>query len=300
MYSLGINVGATRTHGVALDDANQVVAQAAVFTRRGPKGVKKVLMEVARGVSEKSGVGLRDFDAVGVGIPGMVDFKKGEVTSAVNLRVDHMALRSLIAPHFSVSVRMDNDVKATVIGAGMLLGTLSVTYVNFGTGVAAATLADRVIRGRNNEAGEIGHLRFEEDGEPCRCGQTGCIETIVGGAYLAPRMDRLQLDWPTLDQCQSELGRAEAARCVRVIARIVTMMAVAYAAEYIVLGGGVIRAAPWVVPAVRRHLVEQGLGATFPPFERIAAQTVTLAQDLQLPAIGAALVGQGWTEGYKL
>jgi predicted NBD/HSP70 family sugar kinase len=166
--------------------------------------------------------------------------------------------------------------------------------------VAAATLADRVIRGRNNEAGEIGHLRFEEDGVPCRCGQTGCIETIVGGAYLAPRMDRLQLDWPTLDQSDSPRAQAEAARCVRVIARIVTMMAVAYAAEYIVLGGGVIRAAPWVVPAVRRHLVEQGRSATFPPFERIADQTITLAQDIQLPAIGAALVGQGWTEGYKL
>ena len=156
MLSLGLDIGATKTHGLALDDKNQIVAESAMFTRRGEKGVLAVLMDTANSVAEKAGVGLRDFDGVGIGIPGVVDREAGAVTTAVNLQIEHLPLRDRIAKHFSSPVRIDNDVKVTVVAAGMLLNSLSVTYMNFGTGVASATLAGRVIRGRDNMAGEIG------------------------------------------------------------------------------------------------------------------------------------------------
>jgi predicted NBD/HSP70 family sugar kinase len=300
MLSLGIDVGATKAHGVVLDENNFVIAEDATFTRRGPEGVRAVLMDVANGLARKVGVGLRDFDAVGIGIPGVVNLDTGEIASAVNLRIESMPLRTMIASEFSVPVRVDNDVKATVVAAGMLLDSLSVTYINFGTGVAAAALAGRLIRGSDNAAGEIGHFVLDPNGDPCRCGQRGCIETIVGGAYLAPRMDMLDLDWTTLDTATQPVAHAARTQAVRVIARVVTLTAVAYASEHIVLGGGVIQAAPWVIPAVREYLIHRGKSATFPPYARIAGQVSTLPADIQAPAIGAALIGQGWTEGYKL
>jgi len=157
-----------------------------------------------------------------------------------------------------------------------------------------------LIRGRDNLAGEIGHLVLDSNGEPCRCGQRGCIETIIGGMYLAPRMDMLELDWPTLDKSETPLGRAAFDQAVHIIARIVSFVALGYGSDHIVLGGGVISAAPWVVPAVKAFLTNQSGTASFPDYARMADQITTLDCDFRTPAIGAALVGQGWTEGYKL
>ena len=300
MLSLGIDIGATKAHGVVLDQDNKVVAEEAMFTIRGSKGVRSVLMDIAATLADRVGIPMREFDSVGIGIPGVVNRQDGEITSAINLRIERMPLRKMIATEFRAPIRLDNDVKATVVAAGMLLDSLSVTYLNFGTGVAAATLEGRLIRGQNNAAGEVGHIVVDSGGSPCRCGQTGCIETILGGSYLAPRLEMLELDWSTLDADQTSAGQAVFSQSVQVISRLVTLVSLVYGSEHIVLGGGVIAAAPWVLPAVRQRLSEWGHAVTFPDYARIAQQTTVLEEDSRAPAIGAALIGQGWTEGYKL
>ncbi|MDR2974568.1 MAG: ROK family protein [Propionibacteriaceae bacterium] len=292
MLSLGIDIGGTKAHAVVLDDDNAVVAEDAIFTRRGLEGVRQVTLEVAQRVADKVGVGLRDFGAVGIGIPGVVDRDKGEIASAVNLRIERMPLRELLADQFSAPISVDNDVKATVVAAGMLLDSTSVTYINFGTGIAAATLDGTLVRGKDNAAGEIGHLVLNPNGDPCRCGQRGCLETVVGGAYLAPRMDMLGLDWTKLDAADTPTGWAAYDQAVRCISQIVGIVAVAYAPERIVLGGGVIGAAPWVIPAVKSFLIDRGHMVTFPPYAEIAERVTTLDHDNQAPAIGAALIGR--------
>ncbi len=299
MLSLGIDIGGTKAHGVVLDENHQILAEHAMFSLRGEAGVRKVLLDLARTLADEVGVTTHGFDSVGVGIPGVVNRQTGEIASAVNLRIERMDLRGAVEAEFSAPVNVDNDVKATVVAAGMLLGSDSVTYINFGTGLAAATLAGNLIRGKDNAAGEIGHLVLNPNGDPCRCGQRGCLETIVGGAYLAPRMDMLDLDWSKLDAADTPTGWAAFDQAVRAIAQIVAVVAVTYAPEHIVLGGGVIQAAPWALTAVKTFLIDRGQLATFPPYAEIAERLVVLDQDNQAPAIGAGLIGQGWTEGYK-
>ncbi|MCL1923484.1 MAG: ROK family protein [Propionibacteriaceae bacterium] len=299
MYSLGLDIGATKAHGVVLDSSDKVIAEHAVFTRRGPEGVLAVLMEIANKVAQEVGIGLRDFDAVGVGIAGVVNRHSGEIINSVNLDLDHFGLVSEISEHFSVPVHIDNDVKATVVAAGMILDSLSVTYVNFGTGVAAATLDGRLIRGHDNLAGEIGHIILDPHGEPCRCGKQGCIETITGGGYLAPRMDALGLDWTVLNEDTSPLGQAALDQAIRAIARVVAFVSLAYSSDHVLLGGGVVQAAPWLLPTLKEFLSDRA-HLVFPDYVLMASKLEFLDNDLQAPAIGAALIGQGWTEGYKL
>ena len=299
MLSLGIDVGATKAHAVALDDDDKVVAEDASFTRRGKEGVKAVVMEVSSAVAQKLGISLKGFDSVGVGIPGVVNRTTGEITRAVNLRIDRMPLKDMISHEFSAPVSFDNDVKAAAVAAGMMLDSTSVTYIKFGTGVASATIAGHLLRGFENAAGEIGHIVLDPNGEPCRCGQRGCVETIVGGAYLAPRMDTLDLDWTTLDSAESPAGRAAFDQAVRVLSRVVAFVALAYASDHIVIGGGVVQAAPWALGAIREFLSARARTATFPPYEQIAEHVTMLEKDMQAAAIGAALIGRGWTEGSK-
>ena len=43
------------------------------------------------------------------------------------------------------------------------------------------------MRGATDLAGEIGHVPVHPDGEPCACGQRGCIETYASAAAIARR-----------------------------------------------------------------------------------------------------------------
>ena len=87
----------------------------------------------------------------------------------------HTDLAAAVAPVLGVPVRVENDVKAAALGAASLRGgTLSMGYLNLGTGIAAAIVTGGVLwRGARGGAGEIGHLSIDPAGPVCRCGQRG-------------------------------------------------------------------------------------------------------------------------------
>jgi predicted NBD/HSP70 family sugar kinase len=103
----------------------------------------------------------------GICVPGLVE--GGMVRYAANLPLRDTPLLELLTPRPRVFV---NDLVAATVGeaAG---GTLALLRV--GTGIAARFVVDgRVLRG-----GEVGHLRFRDDGPPCRCGKRGCVEAYL-------------------------------------------------------------------------------------------------------------------------
>jgi predicted NBD/HSP70 family sugar kinase len=52
--------------------------------------------------------------------------------------------------------------------------------VNFAEGIGAGIVVHgRLLDGDGGGAGEIGHVRVTDDGAPCRCGNTGCLETVA-------------------------------------------------------------------------------------------------------------------------
>ena len=80
-----------------------------------------------------------------------------------------------------VLVRNDADLGAVgeaCYGAGR--GVDEFVYLTVGSGVGAGlVLGGRLYRGRGGFAGDIGHVRARDDGQVCRCGNRGCLETLV-------------------------------------------------------------------------------------------------------------------------
>ena len=61
-------------------------------------------------------------------------------------------------------------------------------YIVVGTGVGAAVIVDgQLYRGCHNTAGEVGHITIDPLGDPCSCGNRGCVETFTAGPALARR-----------------------------------------------------------------------------------------------------------------
>jgi predicted NBD/HSP70 family sugar kinase len=302
--SLGIDIGGTKTQAILLDATGRVLADRVRPTLPEADGVVATALAVARDCLDAAGLDASDLDCVGVGIPGQVDHRTGVVRTAVNLGIGSLDLGPRLSAEFGVPVSVDNDVKVAALGAAALLGgeAPDLSYLNVGTGIAAATIVGgRLVRGQGNLAGEIGHIPLAPGGERCVCGQYGCLEVLVGGgritARLAPLGPRVTL--PTL-VAAAESGDpdavAEAARISSGIATAVQLLVLTQGSALVVLGGGVIRTAPGLVELVRRDLAHRAATSDFLVSLDLPGRVRELPADHPVAAIGAAMVGRAGRE----
>ena len=293
--SLGVDIGGTKAHGLVLDATDRVLAERVLPTEPSDAGVRRTVLAVADALAEDLGIAPRDYSSIGLGIPGFVDHTTGVVETAVNLGITRTDLPALFAGDFPAVVRVENDVKATALGAGLLLGKThrDLVYVNLGTGVAAAAISNgRLVRGARNGAGEIGHLAVDPSGELCACGQHGCLETVIGGTHLARRLAALGVDLVDLEHDPRPAAVAERERMVAALATALTLVVVVYDSAAVVLGGGILRATGWLRPRVEAELRRRAAGSPFLAGLGVADRLRELPPDVPVAAVGAAVVGR--------
>lgn len=257
---LGIDVGGTTTQVVVADERRTVLADVSAPTVRfDPSALVAATIELAARALAQAG---RPVEAVGIGIPGIVDPVAGTVAHGVNLGLDAtpLALGPAIAQAFEVPVAMENDVRAAALEALELAavrqpGVRDVVYVNLGTGVAAGMIADgRLVVGPRRTAGEIGHVPFGGDAL-CPCGLVGCLETVLSGPALARRWPGGDLSDAARHLFASADGGDPAAVAVAsaVVEDLVTLLqwlANTTGTAAFVLGGGVATAHPSILRRV--------------------------------------------------
>jgi len=153
---------------------------------------------------------------IGVGTPGLVNTRDGVVVNAVNLEWQNLPLGQLLAKRYKIPVLIVNDSQATAIGefvyGGEHASDQNLVVVNVQHGIGAGILINgRLFQGDGGGAGEIGHVVVQENGELCRCGKQGCLETV---SSLSAVLRNLKLD--SLDRAQAafESGDAVAQKVV--------------------------------------------------------------------------------------
>ena len=139
---------------------------------------------VAAALAECDALGLTPIGA-GISVPGTVEAGTGTLIHAPNLGWDQLdvatCLRdSLGDPPFSIEV--GNDANLAALGeleSGALRGIRHGLLLYGNVGIGGAVIVDGAIfPGSEGFAGEIGHMPVRPfDGESCRCGGRGCLET---------------------------------------------------------------------------------------------------------------------------
>jgi predicted NBD/HSP70 family sugar kinase len=260
----GLDVGGSKTLGVVLDPGGAVRATVRVPT--AGDGGDALLASTVRALADlATAVGLApsELEAVGIGIPGVVNTDDGTVRHAVNLGVngDPLALAAHLTETAGVSAVVENDVNAATAGAAAMLGDVTdLALLSIGTGVAAGlVLGGTLRRGHRGAAGEIGHVSLDPAGPPCVCGQRGCLEAVVSGPAIARR-------WPVDGATGAATALVAAAersdpRAVQVLdevagylAAAVVLLALTVDPDVILLGGGVAEAGSPLLAAVRSAL----------------------------------------------
>jgi len=110
---------------------------------------------------------------IGVGCPGIIDFKKGTLVRLANFpNWSNVPLGPILETRTGLSVKVENDANVALLseiwsGKSRATGKLkNVSMVTLGTGVGSAFIVDgRLLRGANGMAGELGHCILEPHGD---------------------------------------------------------------------------------------------------------------------------------------
>ena len=155
---------------------------------------------------------------VGVGVPGPVEFEAGRpISPPIMPGWDGYPIRERFAARYQAPVWVDNDVNVLALGewrAGVAAGHDNVVVVKLGTGIGAGIISDgRLHRGARGAAGGVGHVQVVDDASVvCRCGNTGCLEALAGGAALARDGEAAALDGRSARLVIEQAGRDKGGR----------------------------------------------------------------------------------------
>lgn len=131
---------------------------------------------------------------IGLALPGVIEPTNGRLDSHPILHLlpgwgDYPA-GDRLSKKFGAPVLIENEVHMMALGelrAGRGTDSDDLVFVKIGTGISAGVcLEGRLHRGAHGCAGDIGHVAVSDDEEVvCRCGNTGCLEALAGGAVIA-------------------------------------------------------------------------------------------------------------------
>lgn len=178
----GFNVAASDLSG-KLIDSTYVEANVSM----GPEAVLSLVeQKFEQIVSVRK---IRNLWGIGIGVPGPVEFATGTpVSPPIMPGWDRYPIRERFSEKFKVPVWVDNDVNLMALGEHALRKdaiTNELIFIKIGSGIGAGILTHgQLHRGAQGCAGDIGHISIGVADVTCRCGNTGCIESVAGGLAI--------------------------------------------------------------------------------------------------------------------
>ncbi|MEA5060293.1 MAG: ROK family transcriptional regulator [Candidatus Pelethousia sp.] len=191
--------------------------------------------------------GLLNIPSVGLVMPGIIDYEKGYLRLASQLRWEAMPVASLMESYAPIpKIILENDVKARAQAEnrfGSSKGYDSSVLLTIGSGIGAGVIINNSIyRGKDNMAGEIGHSVLCMNNRMCECGRMGCAQATISEPALMREARRVD---PSIEMegliAAYRAGLPWAERLLHMTAEYILMLlsllANAYAPEAIILCG---------------------------------------------------------------
>ncbi|WP_405086114.1 ROK family protein [Microbispora sp. NBC_01389] len=190
---VGVDIGATSIDVGLTNGELEVLGHLSkpADVREGPEAVLDQTMElVGKLLTGETAETHGAIHGIGLGVPGPVSFRdRTPVSPPIMPGWDRFPVRESLTREFGCPVLVDNDVNIMALGelhAGLARSVDDFLLVKIGTGIGCGIVVDgEIYRGVTGSAGDIGHIRVDEDGPLCTCGNTGCLEAYFGGAALA-------------------------------------------------------------------------------------------------------------------
>lgn len=197
-YVIGIDLGGTNLKAGVVDADGKILHRLSIKTNShaDSQTISNQILSLIAEIIQCARVKESDMIGVGLGSPGLVD-KKGEtILFSPNLpRWRNIPIKRIVAERFSKPCVLENDANAAAwgekwVGAGKDVSSL--VMLTLGTGIGGGIVIDNKLwRGANNVAAEIGHMVIQMDGPQCNCGNRGCVEVYASATGMVRRFREL-------------------------------------------------------------------------------------------------------------
>jgi glucokinase len=280
---VGIDAGGTKLLGGVVDE------QLAVHHRvhrlwRGEE--RQEVLDLFLEVVEEALATTPDVQAVGFGVPSLMDRDRAVSLECVHLPLDGVPFRDLMTERLDRPVVVDNDANCALLAEarlGAAKGAADALLLTLGTGIGGGILAGGQIYRGAGSGGELGHVVVEIDGEPCPCGSVGCLETVASGSAIArageaaagaqpgsglgtAKASGREITGPLVTELAGEGDEAAVAVLAEVGRKLgagLAGLANAFSPEVIVIGGGASAAGDLLLEPAREELRRRALGPHF-------------------------------------
>lgn len=264
MPRIGIDVGGTNLKAGLVDENGKVLDRREAPTPAAAPPSETVATMVGF---------IREFGpakTIGIGAPGLIDGIHGIVRTSPNLsKWENVPLAAMLEKETGVPVKVANDVNAIawgefLFGAGR--GCRDILVITLGTGLGGALILDGKLHvGKDQTAGEIGHVTLIPDGYRCPCGNTGCLEQYVAKTGIIRRAKTIRKDLvdPTPETIAQAATRGEDwARSVYEgvginLGQIIAGMIQILNLEKVIVGGKIANAGEVLFGPLRAHAAER-------------------------------------------
>jgi glucokinase len=180
-YSIGIDLGGTNLRAAAIDRSGKMINKISGGTHLGA-GREAVITDMVTSIRKlREQCGTDTLAGVGVGTPGFIIMEKGIITGSPNMPgFDNFPIRDEIEHQLGAKVVLENDANAAALGekwmgAGRDFNDL--VLLTLGTGIGGGIISGgKILHGFVGMAGELGHTTVSPTGNPCGCGNQGCLE----------------------------------------------------------------------------------------------------------------------------
>jgi glucokinase len=180
-YSIGVDLGGTNLRAAAIDRTGNILYKAEGTTPLSA-GRDAVVSDIVASILKlRAAAKAERLIGIGIGVPGFLIIEKGIITVSPNLPgFENFAIRDEIEQLLHSPVLLENDANAAALGekwmgAGRDVDDL--VLLTLGTGIGGGiVVGGKVLHGVVGMAGELGHMTVVPSGNPCGCGNIGCLE----------------------------------------------------------------------------------------------------------------------------
>ncbi len=179
-FTIGLDLGGTNLRAAAVDRAGKLLDRISGKTAYS-EGREAIVHDMVEAISTLRNRFTGSLAGIGVAVPGFITLEDGIIRNSNNLAsLENFAIRDELSRRLGTPVILENDANAAAlgeqwIGAGRNVSDL--VLISLGTGIGGGIISGgKILRGSHGMAGEIGHITVVPNGNPCGCGNRGCVE----------------------------------------------------------------------------------------------------------------------------
>jgi glucokinase len=285
-YIIGTDIGGTNVKTVICDLHGNIIASSSIQTNHYlHSGLLKQIAKEIDSMVKKFQIDSHRILGMGAGVPGIADRLSGVILEAPSLNWVRYPFIAEANRYLSFPVYVDNDVNVAALGEqwlGNAKNMENVLYIAVGTGIGSGIIIhNQLYRGSSGAAGEIGYMVTDKNDMKNEFkpifNRYGYLESLAGGKAIGDKFTQLVREVPNhplYEQANaSELTGELAFHYVKKgdkIAKGVIDEAIEHIAygiinaaslinpEVIILGGGVLKSADYILPKLQ-EIVNQYL-----------------------------------------